>query len=404
MRRSFSAFCIRGDDGAVAAGYAQFASRSIFASARRSCAWSRRPAAVSSGCLARSIRRKTASRCATCSRSTRLAAPIAQFAPRFLFVEFPSRYEEVAGFGSATLRLTERFDVTAGVRWARNRQRFRQISGGLESADRSARGRHRQFRRGRVDLQREPALAGECRHDALRARGDRLSPRRPEPRALDLPPTVVADTLTNYELGLKSQISRQVARCQCRGVPHRLAGHSTGRGRRRHRQRRQHRQCRKQGASSSNRVLARRSSAHRRQRGVHGCAADIARRGHRRGPARQHAALECIRRCSTTNWRSPIAGPGTSAVAGDTWASRARRSPRRPGADNSYVLPSLRRARPRRRAHARQLDDPALRPQRYGSARLHRRRPGVDADDVPYGIDASVLQPRTVGISVDVGF
>ena len=29
---------------------------------------------------------------------------------------------------------------------------------------------------------------------------------------------------------------------------------------------------------------------------------------------------------------------------------------------------------------------------------------GVDADNVPYGIDASVLQPRTVGISVDVGF
>src|SRR5262249_53684935 len=56
-----------------------------------------------------------------------------QFAPRFLFVEFPSRYEEIAGFGSATLPLTQRFDVTAGVRWSRNRQRFRQISGGLES-------------------------------------------------------------------------------------------------------------------------------------------------------------------------------------------------------------------------------------------------------------------------------
>ena len=47
--------------------------------------------------------------------------PIPQLPLRFLFVEFPSQYEEVAGFGSATLRLTDRFDVTAGVRWARNR-------------------------------------------------------------------------------------------------------------------------------------------------------------------------------------------------------------------------------------------------------------------------------------------
>jgi outer membrane receptor for ferrienterochelin and colicin len=29
---------------------------------------------------------------------------------------------------------------------------------------------------------------------------------------------------------------------------------------------------------------------------------------------------------------------------------------------------------------------------------------GVDADNVPYGIDLNALQPRTVGISVDVGF
>ena len=29
---------------------------------------------------------------------------------------------------------------------------------------------------------------------------------------------------------------------------------------------------------------------------------------------------------------------------------------------------------------------------------------GINSDNVPYGIDANVLQPRTVGISVDVGF
>src|SRR5688572_4727585 len=131
--------------------------------------------------------------------------PIAQLPLRFLFVEFPSQYEEVAGFGSATLRLTERFDVTAGVRWARNRQRFRQISGGLESVigppvDASGSSAEDVFT---YSVSPRWHASSDTMLYARVASGYR--PGGPNPRALDLPPTTNADTLANYELGLKTQ-------------------------------------------------------------------------------------------------------------------------------------------------------------------------------------------------------
>src|SRR3546814_14876454 len=45
-------------------------------------------------------------------------------------VQLPSTYEEYAGFGNATWRVTDRFWVTGGLRWAHNNQTFRQISAG----------------------------------------------------------------------------------------------------------------------------------------------------------------------------------------------------------------------------------------------------------------------------------
>lgn len=42
----------------------------------------------------------------------------------------PSEYREVALFGDVTYRFSESFDVTAGVRWARNEQTFEQIDDG----------------------------------------------------------------------------------------------------------------------------------------------------------------------------------------------------------------------------------------------------------------------------------
>jgi iron complex outermembrane receptor protein len=55
-----------------------------------------------------------------------------QPAPNDLFTFFvPSRYEEYAGFGDLTWHLSDRFDVTGGVRYAKNRQRFSQTGSGV---------------------------------------------------------------------------------------------------------------------------------------------------------------------------------------------------------------------------------------------------------------------------------
>ena len=93
----------------------------------------------------------------------------------------------------------------AGVRWARNRQHFRQISGGLESVigppiDASGSSAEDVFT---YSVSPRWHASTDTMLYARVASGYR--PGGPNPRALDLPPTTVADTLTNYELGLKTQ-------------------------------------------------------------------------------------------------------------------------------------------------------------------------------------------------------
>lgn len=46
-------------------------------------------------------------------------------------LSIPSTYQEYAGFGNLTFRLTDRFDISGGLRYAANRQRFEQVGSGL---------------------------------------------------------------------------------------------------------------------------------------------------------------------------------------------------------------------------------------------------------------------------------
>lgn len=46
-------------------------------------------------------------------------------------VSIPSRYQEIAAFGNVTFRINDAFDVTGGLRYARNDQSFEQIASGL---------------------------------------------------------------------------------------------------------------------------------------------------------------------------------------------------------------------------------------------------------------------------------
>jgi outer membrane receptor protein involved in Fe transport len=45
--------------------------------------------------------------------------------------DLPSTYEEIAGFGNVTVHLSDRFDVTGGLRWARNEQSYTQNATGV---------------------------------------------------------------------------------------------------------------------------------------------------------------------------------------------------------------------------------------------------------------------------------
>jgi iron complex outermembrane recepter protein len=124
--------------------------------------------------------------------------------PIFIFARLPTDYRELAGFGNLTFKFTDSFDVTAGVRWAKNEQDFRQISGGvlpgLPPAD----------------------FPGESEEDVwtyaisprLHVSDDTMMyvrvasgyrPGGPNVAVLGVPPQVDADKLTNYEAGIKSE-------------------------------------------------------------------------------------------------------------------------------------------------------------------------------------------------------
>src|SRR5262249_15028784 len=45
-------------------------------------------------------------------------------------VALPSTYKEYAAFGDLTYKFTSAFDITAGVRWAHNKQTFSEITSG----------------------------------------------------------------------------------------------------------------------------------------------------------------------------------------------------------------------------------------------------------------------------------
>lgn len=66
-------------------------------------------------------------------------APLTALNP-FTVAQLPSVYREYAVFGDVTWHLTSKFDVTGGARYARNDQSFQQISGGilLDPADPAA--------------------------------------------------------------------------------------------------------------------------------------------------------------------------------------------------------------------------------------------------------------------------
>jgi iron complex outermembrane receptor protein len=132
-----------------------------------------------------------------------------QQAPNDLFTfSSPSRYEEYAAFGDLTYRLTSRLDVTGGIRYAHNRQRFEQLASGVFGVSTP-------LARSGEDV--FTYLANARYHIADNATGylrfaTGYRPGGPNFVVIDGstglpagPPTFEADRLRSYEVGLKAE-------------------------------------------------------------------------------------------------------------------------------------------------------------------------------------------------------
>ena len=117
-----------------------------------------------------------------------------------------STYREAAVFGDLTYRVTGKWDVGAGFRWARNRQSYSQTSTGVLSVvlginsspdNRSSEGVATYMATSRYHLSKSSMIYGRI------ATGYR--PGGPNFALPGIPPSVRSDRLTSYELGIKSQ-------------------------------------------------------------------------------------------------------------------------------------------------------------------------------------------------------
>lgn len=131
--------------------------------------------------------------------------PIPPFSPYFAFASLPSEYRELAIFGAVTVKLTDRFDITAGLRWADNEQEFRQISGGAILPDADDPGESSE---NVLTYMVSPRLhlSDDTMIYARVASGYRPGGPNVILPGFGIPPQVDADELTNYELGVKSRL------------------------------------------------------------------------------------------------------------------------------------------------------------------------------------------------------
>ena len=121
-------------------------------------------------------------------------------------VALPSTYEEYALFGNATFRFTDRFWLSGGLRWAHNEQTFRQISSGaiVPTADDPG-----ESSEDIVTFSVSPQfhLNPDAMFYARAATGYR--PGGPNVILPGVPPTFDADTIINYELGFKARLANR---------------------------------------------------------------------------------------------------------------------------------------------------------------------------------------------------
>lgn len=117
--------------------------------------------------------------------------------------ELPSNYKETAVFGSVTWKINERFDLSGGVRQARNEQDFAQIIAGALSPPGTMTGESKED----VTTWSLGARFFATPNTMVYARAATgYQPGGPNAAIPDVPTQVDSSTLTNYELGIKSTL------------------------------------------------------------------------------------------------------------------------------------------------------------------------------------------------------
>lgn len=128
---------------------------------------------------------------------------IPAFAPYFAFAALPTKYREIAGFGNLTFKITDQFDIATGVRWAKNKQNFHQITGGAILPTEDSPGSSSE------DVWTYSISPRYRINDDVMAYLRVASGYRPGgPNIIlpNVPPQVDADKLVNYEAGIKTEL------------------------------------------------------------------------------------------------------------------------------------------------------------------------------------------------------
>jgi iron complex outermembrane recepter protein len=116
-------------------------------------------------------------------------------------IALPSTYKEYAFFGDLTYKFTDRFDVTGGVRWAHNSQTFLEItSGALTGLGNTSGGSSEDV----FTYSFSPRLRFGDDSMVYARVASGYQPGGPNLALPDVPPSVDASRLTNYEVGLKT--------------------------------------------------------------------------------------------------------------------------------------------------------------------------------------------------------
>jgi len=114
----------------------------------------------------------------------------------------PSIYREYAGFGDVTFHVTPQFDLQGGLRYSYNDQNYDQVTAGSLEAPENAGGHSSQ---GVVTFSFSPSYKITPDVNAYARIASGYQPGGPNVALPGVPPTVAADTLTSYEVGLKTQ-------------------------------------------------------------------------------------------------------------------------------------------------------------------------------------------------------